>query len=113
MNKIVVDNAQFTLCYLLIASDGSVGETEKNVFLDVVSRIGGFTKSYSESVFNAMHRFTKSLNYKQAVESLSQANDEQKRKTIELLRELSFADKTYHKDEVKFILGVQKDLQLV
>lgn len=111
--KVAIDNAQFILCYLLIAADGQVSEDEKETFLNVVTKVGNFTKTYSESVFNGMHKFAKSLNYNHSIETLQQATPEQKTKTIEFLRELSFADKTYHADEVAFIVKVQHDLQLV
>ncbi|NJO64019.1 MAG: hypothetical protein HC836_39335 [Richelia sp. RM2_1_2] len=44
------------------------------------------------------------------IENLVNAGTEQKDKTLDLLRKLSFADGKYGKDEVGFILKIQKDL---
>ena len=111
-NKITIQNAQFTLYYLLMAVDGSVSEEEKNIFIEIVNEYGEFTKSYCSSLFNAMHKFSKTLNYKNAIDDVNLAPLCEKVKTIELLRKLSFADKTYGKEEVDFILKVKKDLGL-
>lgn len=112
-NNIKIQNAQFTLYYLLVSIDAVISDKEKNLFLDKVTSTGKFTRSYAESVFNGMHRFAKTLNYKFTIESLADATPEQKTETIKILRELSFADGTYHKEEMNFILKVQKDLGLL
>lgn len=111
-NNIKIQNAQFILYYFLVATDGQITDKEKTLFVDIVTKIGGFTRTYAESVFNAMHRFPKSLNYNHCIESLADATPEQKEETIKILRELSFADGTYHKDELSFITKIQKDLGL-
>jgi uncharacterized tellurite resistance protein B-like protein len=111
-NRVKIQNAQFTLYYLLVTVDGEISENEKTLFFNIVCKAGGFTRSYAESVFNAMHRFAKTLNYKFTIESLSDATTEEKAQTIKILRELSFADGSYHANEVKFIGNVQKDLEI-
>lgn len=111
-NNIKVQNAQFILYYLLVATDGAITDKEKSLFLDIITKNGGFTRSYSESVFNAMQKFPKALNYNHTIESFAEATYDQKLETIRILRELSFADGTYHKDELSFIMNVQKDLGL-
>jgi uncharacterized tellurite resistance protein B-like protein len=111
--NIKIQNAQFTLYYLLMSIDGEISEKEKTVFLDIVTRVGGFTRSYAESVFNGMHRFAKTLNYKFTIESLTDATAEEREETIKILRELSFADGEYHPNETNFIIKVQKDLGLM
>lgn len=84
-SKKPAENALFTLCYLLIATDGNVHENEKNLFLDVLTKSGGFTRSYAECVFNTMHKFSKTFQYNQAIENIKPAPVEFKDKTIDLL----------------------------
>lgn len=109
-NRVKIHNAQFTLYYLLVTVDGEISENEKTLFINIVSKVGGFTRSYAESVFNAMHRFANTLNYKFTIETLLSATDEEKEQTIKILHELSFADGSCHPDEIDFITKVQKDL---
>lgn len=111
--NIKILNAQFTLYYLLVTVDGQISDNEKTLFVDIVCKAGGFTRSYAESVFNALHRFAKTLNYKFTIESLLSATDEEKNQTIKILHELSVADGSYHTNEDKFITDVQKDLGLL
>lgn len=112
-SRIPIENAQFTLYYLLIAVDGTVTDMEKEMFVNIVSGVGGFRRSYAESIFNGMHKFKHLLNYKGAIDTLSTTSDEDKRKTIRVMRELCFADGTYGKAESEFLLKVQKDLGLM
>ena len=112
-NKIPIENAQFTLYYLLMAVDGNISDGEKNMFLNIVSGVGGFRRSYAESIFNGMHKFKHLLNYKHAISTLSQASLEEKQKTIRVMREIGFADGSYGKEEGKFLVQVQQDLGLI
>lgn len=112
--SIPVTNAQFALYYLLISADGDITEAEKNKFLDVMVKSGGFTRSYAESVFNGMVRFPKSQNYCYSVNEIKiYGTSLDMLHTIRILRELSFADGSYGKDEVDFILKFQKDWNLI
>lgn len=112
-SKIPIENAQFTLYYLLISIDGSISVTEREMFINVVSGVGGFRKSYAESIYNGMDKFKHLLNYKNAIETLLTASLEEKQKTVRVLREMCFADGAYEKQESKFLVDVQKDLGLI
>jgi uncharacterized tellurite resistance protein B-like protein len=112
-NKIPIENAQFTLYYLLMAVDGNISDAEKNMFLNIVSGVGGFRRSYAESIFNGMHKFKHLLNYKSAIDTLSKAPLEDRQKTVRVMREIGFADGAYEKEEGKFLVKVQQDLGLI
>lgn len=112
-SKIPIENAQFTLYYLLMAADGTITDAEKNMFLNIVSGVGGFRRSYAESIFNGMHKFKHLLNYKHAISTISQASLDDKHKTIRVMREIGFADGAYGKEEGQFLVQVQKDLGLI
>ncbi len=112
-SKIPIENAQFTLYYLLMSADGNISPSEKDMFLNIVSGVGGFRRSYAESIFNGMDKFKHLLNYKNAINTLMGAPLEDKQKTIRVLREIGFADGAYEKEEGKFLVQVQKDLGLI
>jgi len=112
-SRIPIENAQFTLYYLLIAADGTVTEQEKAMFVNIVSGVGGFRKSYAESIFNGMHKFKHLLNYKNAIETIAATELADKHRTVRVMRELCFADGTLGVAENAFLTKVQQDLGLL